>query len=201
MSILPRRQDTPIRALDYYDADIQDYPRIPSYLIFDEEGRALGPVARPIGGDERARTEWSDDNLAEVKKGFILTGDSLKELASKLSMDAEDLTETVQRWNASCRAGRDRDLRRPPGTMMALEHPPFYAITTWPVITNTQGGLVHNQHQQVLASDGQPIPRLYKAGEMGSVFGHLYMLAGNNSECFIGGRVAGEQAASVKPWT
>ncbi len=39
----PAPQDTGTRALEYYDADIQDYPRIPCYLIFDEEGRKLGP--------------------------------------------------------------------------------------------------------------------------------------------------------------
>jgi len=27
------------------------------------------------------------------------------------------------------------------------------------------------------------------------LFGHLYMLAGNNSECFIGGQIAGRNAA------
>ena len=63
------------------------------------------------------------------------------------------------------------------------------------VITNTQGGLRHNARQQVLDARGEPIPRLYTAGEIGSLFGHLYMLAGNNSECFIGGQIAGRNAA------
>ena len=40
--------------LEYYDADIQDYPLIPCYLIFDEEGRKLGPVGIPIVNDEIA---------------------------------------------------------------------------------------------------------------------------------------------------
>jgi hypothetical protein len=42
--------------------------------------------------------------------------------------------------------------------------------------------------------------RLYAAGEKGSIFGHLYMLAGNNAECFIGGKIAGMNAATEKPW-
>ncbi len=49
----PAPQDTGTRALEYYDADIQDYPRIPCYLIFDEEGRKLGPIGIPIVNDER----------------------------------------------------------------------------------------------------------------------------------------------------
>ena len=44
-------------ALEFYDADIQDYPRIPCYLIFDEEGRKLGPIGIPIVNDERYDAE------------------------------------------------------------------------------------------------------------------------------------------------
>ena len=49
----PAPQDTGTRALEFYDADIQDHPRIPCYLIFDEEGRKLGPIGIPIVNDER----------------------------------------------------------------------------------------------------------------------------------------------------
>ena len=49
----PAPQDTGTRPLEFYDADIQDYPRIPCYLIFDEEGRKLGPIGIPIVNDER----------------------------------------------------------------------------------------------------------------------------------------------------
>ena len=119
---------------------------------------------------------------------------------SNLNIEADIFKETIGRWNEQCCAGRDRDFHRPPGTMMPIERPPFYTIPVWPIITNTQGGPVHNAKQQVVDPYGKPIPRLYKAGEMGSVFGHLYMLAGNNAECFIGGKIAGTNAAGEKPW-
>ena len=85
--------------------------------------------------------------------------------------------------------------------MLPIRHPPFYTIPVWPIITNTQGGPVHNARQQVVDPYGQPIPRLYSAGEMGSLFGHLYLLSGNNAECFIGGRIAGTNAAGESPWS
>ena len=84
--------------------------------------------------------------------------------------------------------------------MAPVERPPFYAIPIWPIITNTQGGPVHNAMQQIVDPYGLPVPRLYAAGEMGSIFGHLYMLAGNNAECFIGGKIAGINAAAEKSW-
>ena len=58
---------------------------------------------------------------------------------------------------------------------------------------------MHDSRQQVINVFGEPIPRLYVAGELGSVFGHLYLSAGNLSECFIGGRVAGREAAAQVP--
>jgi hypothetical protein len=160
-------QDTPFRALDYYDPDIQDYPRIPAYLIFDDQGRQLGPVAEPKINDERFELTWSQDNLAEVDKGWIKRADTLEGLAEQLGVPSEALIESVERWNDNCELGTDRDYHRPKGTMMPLQTPPFYAIEAWPIITNTQGGLVHNARQQVVDPYGEPIPRLYKAGELG----------------------------------
>ncbi|MBW1801157.1 MAG: hypothetical protein JRJ85_10575 [Deltaproteobacteria bacterium] len=43
-----------------------------------------------------------------------------------------------------------------------------------------------------------PIPRLYACGELGSMFGHLYDLAGNLGECISSGRIAGRTAAEEK---
>lgn len=196
----PCPQDTPIRALEYYDADIQDYPRIPCHLIFDDEGRALGPIGQPIINDELLDLTWSANNLKEVELGIIIRRDTLEELASYLRMDCSQLRETVDRWNQLCREGYDRDFHRPGGTMIPIERPPFYTIAAWPIISNTQGGPVHNPDQQVTDPFNRPIPRLYAAGELGSVFGHLYELSGNLTECFVGGRTAGLKAAAEVPW-
>ena len=83
--------------------------------------------------------------------------------------------------------------------MMPIATPPFYAMEAWPIVSNTQGGLVHDAHQRVLDPMGQPIPHLYAAGEISSIFGHLYLEAGNISEAFIGGRIAGQNVAGETP--
>ncbi|MEE8448318.1 MAG: FAD-binding protein, partial [Thermodesulfobacteriota bacterium] len=64
--------------------------------------------------------------------------------------------------------------------------------------TNTQGGPVHDVKQRVLDPYGNPIPRLYAVGELGSFYGHVYLLGGNLAECFVGGRIAGQAAAEEK---
>ncbi|HWP60067.1 MAG TPA: FAD-dependent oxidoreductase [Candidatus Acidoferrales bacterium] len=196
----PAPQDTGARPLEHYDPDIQDYPRIPCYLIFDEEGRKLGPVAMAIVNDARYHYRWSEDNLAEVEKGWIKKAESIEALAALIELSPEALSATVARWNEQCAAGNDGDFRRPPKTMMSLTHPPFYAMEAWPIVSNTQGGPVHDAQQRVLDPMGQPIARLYVAGDISSVFGHLYLEAGNVTECFVGGRIAGRNAAKEPAW-
>ncbi len=204
----PAVQDTNHRPMELFDPDLPGYPRIPSYLIFDEAGRKLGPIALPRGLNEpQYAYRWSKDNLREVEKGWILKAPSLEGLAQKMAtspeyggpLDGSRLRATVAAWNDAVAQGKDL-LGRPPGTMMALDTPPFYATPVWPIITNTQGGPVHNARQQVLDPFGQPVPRLYAAGELGSFFGHLYELGGNLGECLCSGRIAGVQAASESPW-
>jgi hypothetical protein len=37
----------------------------------------------------------------------------------------------------------------------------------------------------------KPIPRLYVAGEISSIYGHLYLEARNITECFVAGKMPG----------
>ena len=46
----------------------------------------------------------------------------------------------------------------------------------------------------------KPIPRLYVAGEISSIYGQLYLEAGNITECFVAGKIAGQNAGSGKGW-
>ncbi|MFQ5903599.1 MAG: FAD-binding protein [Candidatus Binatia bacterium] len=196
----PAPQDTGTRPLEYYDADIQDYPRIPCYLIFDEEGRKLGPLAMVIVNDERYHYKWSEDNSEEIEKGWILKGETVEEIAAKVKVDPQVLKSTVERWNNLCTEGVDKDFSRLPKTMMPVLKPPFYAMEAWPIVSNTQGGPVHDPGQRALDPMGEQIPRLYVAGEISSIFGHLYLEAGNITECFVGGRIAGKNAADERSW-
>jgi succinate dehydrogenase/fumarate reductase flavoprotein subunit len=191
----PAPQDTMHRPLEFFDPDLPGYPRIPAYLIFDEDGRKLGRIANPLTAHPDHRYQWSADNRAEVEQGWIKRAANLEELAGWFDLPADALRRTIERWNEAVAAGADPDFRRPPGTIVPIRKPPFYIIPVWPICTNTQGGPEHNEKQQVVDPYGQPIPGLYAAGELGSFFGHLYLLGGNLSECVISGRIAGREAA------
>jgi hypothetical protein len=159
------------------------------------------PLGKPTSNDEGVRYAWSDDNLKEVELGILRCADSLPGLAGILGLDAAALERIVALWNSLCGHGRDDDFGRPPGSMMRIAAPPFYGAPVWATVSNTQGGPVHDARQRVIDVYGEPIPRLYAAGELGSSFGHLYLSGGNIAECFVTGRIAGRNAAEAPPWS
>jgi len=191
----PAPQDSPWRNLSLYDVHIKDFPRIPAYMIFDENGRITGPLFTPISDNPAYRYDWSEDNSAEIAKGWIRRAATLEDLARDIGVPAADLNATVNRWNEVCEQRKDADFHRFAGSLFPIFKAPFYAVEVWPIITNTQGALAHDKDQRVLDSFGEPIPGLYVAGEMGGVFGHLYLNSGNNSEAFVTGMVAGRHVA------
>jgi succinate dehydrogenase/fumarate reductase flavoprotein subunit len=196
----PYPGDTGIRPFDWYDSRSQRFPRIPAFVIFDETGRQMYPVARSIQNDRLHRYDWSPDNLKEVANGILERADSLAVLADKAGIPARALEDTVARWNAMVDAGHDDDFGRLPDTMVAIRTPPYYFGRVYPIASNTQGGPVHDREQRVLDPFGEPIPRLFAAGELGSAFGHLYLSGGNLSECLVSGWTAGRNAAKLEPW-
>jgi succinate dehydrogenase/fumarate reductase flavoprotein subunit len=172
-----------------------EYPRIPSYIIFDETTRASGPICHIRGGYNR-RFEWSQDNSEEIERGWIQRADTIPGLATQLGLDADVLASTVDRYNAHCRAGNDADFGRTDG-LQALDAPPFCAIKAEPCLLNTQGGPRRDARARILDVFGEPIPGLFGAGELGSIWSSLYPGSGNISEALIFGRIAGREAASA----
>ena len=113
--------------------------------------------------------------------------------------DARALEESVRRWNRSCDAGKDTDFGRTK-MLVPIAQPPYYAIALSPSMLNTQGGPRRNEHAQVVRPDSTPIPRLYSAGELGSIYSYLYQGTGNIGECLAFGRIAARNAVAHAPW-
>jgi len=197
----PYTQDTSHRPMEFFDTVTQKFPRIPSWLVYDENGRRMYQIGAPTYNQPGLGFSWSEDNLAEVEMGIVKKAGTLEELAAIVGAEPAALKETLDRWNAQVDSGADRDFGRPGGTMVRIDTPPYYAGAVWPVVSNTQGGPVHNAKQQVMTVYGEPIPRLYAAGELGSAFGFLYLSGANLSECLITGRIAGAEVSALPPLT
>lgn len=191
----PYAGDTGHRPMVYFDPVTQKFPRIPSYLIFDQRGFENHAIGFPTYNDPEMTFAWSADNQAELEAGFVKKVKTIEGLAEEIGCEADVLRGTVEKWNVVCRNqskdefGRDSNMGEP------LDQPPYFVTEVWPIVANTQGGPVRDARQRVLTPVGQPIEGLFSAGELGSVFGHLYISGGNLAECFIGGQIAGREAS------
>jgi len=160
---------------------------------------ALGQLTSGPSGPEQLY-RWSRDNSVELRRGWVIRGETLATLASRIGVSAAILEKTVARWNQLCVAGKDGDLGRDSAEMVPLDSPPFYAIRLFPGGSNTQGGPRRNSQAQVVDAFGEPIPGLYAAGECGSIYGMLYPAGGGNlAECIVFGRLAAENAVKEAP--
>lgn len=177
-----------------------EYTNYPPYLIFDESFRSRGPICGAGFLEVKKLYRWSKDNSAEIEKGLIKKADTIRELAAHLRIDPSGLEETIRKYNEYCAEGKDPDFCRPQSFLLPLKTPPYYGMEMYLGFTNTQGGAKRNGQAQIVDKDNNPIPRLYGAGEFGSIYGFLYHGSGNLSEAIMVGRLAGRNAAAEKPW-
>ena len=83
---------------------------------------------------------------------------------------------------------------------MPLDTPPYYVGVSLagrfehPGRPDAQPAPASTRRRSANRSNGSTSP-----GELGSVFGHLYLSGGNLAECFVGGRIAGREAAAQPP--
>ncbi|MFH1650705.1 MAG: FAD-binding protein [Chloroflexota bacterium] len=185
-----------------FDTESAEYPNIPFFMVFDEAFRKRGPL---VGRNDswwnlRDVYRWSDDNSAEIESGWIERADTINQLAGRINVPPEALEATVREYNRACAQKEDTEFGRAREWLVPIESPPFYATELCEPIINTQGGPKHDARARVLDGEDKPIPRLFAAGELGSMFFPLYLVGGNVPEALAFGTIAGEQAAALAPW-
>lgn len=188
-----------------FDTDAGMYRNLPMYLICGQTRFNDGPLFSSCTEDATtcfAKVHdwhtWSNDNEDEVSRGWITKADTLEELAEKLGIDAQNLVETVANYDAYCADGIDPEFGRT-RALSPVGDGPYYGCELGMGLINTQGGPRRDGAHHVINNDGEIVPRLYSAGEFGSIYVFLYQGAGNVPEA-LGGRVAGENAAAETPW-
>jgi succinate dehydrogenase/fumarate reductase flavoprotein subunit len=175
----------------------------PMHMIFDHAMMRAAPLydKNPSHGWNPVVEQyaWSEDNSAELAKGWIRKAETVAALAEAVGLDPAALDDTVRRWNADAEAGEDREFGR---TLMVapLAKAPYYVVELSPSMLNTQGGPRRNEKAQILRPDGTPIPRLCSAGELGSIYSYLYQGTGNIGECLAFGRIAARNAVAETAW-
>ncbi len=140
-----------------------------------------------------------DKDLARgIEKGYAFIGSSINDLAKKTGMDPKALQATIDEYNASCAAFRDKLFAKDPKYMQPVKEAKFYAIKLYPATLGTLGGIKINENTQAVNKDNQPIGGLFAAGNCaGGMYGDSYDLkipGGTLGFAVNSGRIAGENA-------
>jgi 3-oxosteroid 1-dehydrogenase len=171
------------KAMHAFDAGTHSYANLPYWLIIDQ----------------RYKDKYHTFGIAPggPTPSFMMTADTLEELAAIAGIDPAGLTATVERFNAMVRNGHDDDFNRgdnsydnfymwgdsdfepPHRTLGVIDQGPYYAVKMESGALGTAGGPRTNADAQVLDWKDEPIPGLYAAGNaMAAVLGEGYGGAG-----------------------
>ena len=178
---------------------VQDQPHRLAFQIFDQKG------------------------LPYLERLYYATtvpveGDTIKELADHLGLDAERLERVVEEYNRSIDEsvefnpwimdGKATQGLAPPKTNWAfkLDTPPYVGYPVTGGLTFTFGGVQIDRRGRVIDTEDNPIPGLYAAGEVtGGFFYFNYPGASGLTRGAVTGRISGTNAArevAGKPlWT
>jgi len=173
----------------------------PVHMIFDESTRQAGKlVLEVMTWSAVVKTDpWSEDNSDEIASGLIKKAASLEDLAPQIGLDPERLMAEISAYNTACAAGEDTAHGRDPATLLPIANGPFYAVQLTPAIVCTGGGARRDMDGRVFDHKGNHIPRLFEAGELGSMFSDLYQNGSYLTEAMITGRGAARAALAMVP--
>jgi uncharacterized protein with FMN-binding domain len=137
-------------------------------------------------------------DVSKIDQSLVFAASSPEELAEQIGLDPATLAKTIADYNEYCQSGLDREFLRDPRTLAPLDTGKLQAVRLYPCIVNSQAGPRRNAKCEVLDPEGNPIPGLYSAGELGSFWAGVYECGGNVAECLYTGRAAGAGLTAKK---
>jgi 3-oxosteroid 1-dehydrogenase len=178
---------------------------VPCWMVFDE-----GYVSRYVSGANPLKKRRIPEEL--IERGAVVRGDTISDLARQIDVPADELVNTILRFNEFAAKGLDPDFGRgqsayndclgdpgyrPNAALGPLESAPYYATRVLPADVGTCGGVITNEHAQVLDEQDRVIDGLYATGNTtATVMGRTYPGAGASiANTMVFGYVAARHVA------
>jgi 3-oxosteroid 1-dehydrogenase len=178
---------------------------VPCWQVFDE-----GYLGRYVSGANPFQKRTLSEEL--IEQGSVKRAATIGELARQIDVPADALEHTVKRFNEFAAKGLDPDFGRgqsayniclgdpgykPNAALGPIDRAPFYATQVFPADVGTCGGVITNEHAQVLDESDRVIDGLYATGNItATVMGRNYLGAGGSiANTMIFGYVAARHAA------
>ena len=181
------------RLVNLFDNKVDDIlqrqpPIHGSLWVNNPDDPRMATAAEYIAGAQKAGKDGYAIRDPHAPKGVesprLYAAATLEELADILGFSGQlkqNLLDSVARYNAFCRSGRDEDFGKNPSLLVPLDTAPYYAMVTdrteggamGPMVT--VDGLWTDDHQQVYDQQLDVIPGLFATGNCcGRHFGVQY---------------------------
>ncbi|MDO4502696.1 MAG: flavocytochrome c [Coriobacteriia bacterium] len=149
-----------------------------SYAEWDQPGKFAWAVFDQSVHDNNLSIEEKF-----VARNIIQIADNFKDLAKKMDVPVDAFVKTVTSYNDNIKNNVPDPMGRT-HSLNPLVKPPYYAVKVAPGVHHTMGGLHVNTKNEVIGTDGNPIPGLFAAGEVtGGTHGGNRL--GGNAVCDI----------------
>lgn len=168
---------------------MQKQPDAKAWVIFDSRYKREYPFG-PLLPDAM-HLNWLQPGKF---RRLLINASDISDLAEQLNVDTAALQNTIERFNAFSQSGVDADFHRgenaydlmygdvrlqPNPCLAPITAAPFYAMEVFPGDIGTKGGVLTNEHAQVLDKQGAVIDGLYAIGNCAaSITGTSYPGAG-----------------------
>jgi fumarate reductase flavoprotein subunit len=149
-------------------------------------------------GDGTPVSEIPAKYADDIKKGALCIAEDLDKAAKFIGCDAKTLKDSVDRYEASCKAGYDSHLLKTKEKLLSLGGAPYYALWGVRSMDSTQGGITINREFEAVTPDGKAIGGMYVTGDhaTGFVTSDYYGPGGAGfTWAMTSGFIAGEDAA------
>ncbi|MEB4212284.1 FAD-binding protein [Mycobacterium sp. 94-17] len=185
---------------------------VPCWMIFDE-----GYVRRYVTSASPLKSLKRNQPLPPelIESGAVKRAGTISGLAREIGLPADELASTIRRFNQFAAKGLDPDFGRgqsayndclgdpgyrPNAAIGPLDTAPYYATRVLPADVGTCGGVITNEHAQVLDEQDRVIEGLYATGNTtATVMGRTYPGAGASiASSMVFGYVAARHAAGRK---
>ena len=181
---------------------------VPCWMVFDE-----GYVGRYVSGANPLKKRRMPEEL--IERAAVVRGATIADLARQIDVPADELEHTIRRFNEYAAKGLDPDFGRgqsayndclgdpgyrPNAAIGPLDRAPYYATRVLPADVGTCGGVITDEHAQVLDERDRVIEGLYATGNTtATVMGRTYPGAGASiASTMVFGYVAARHAAGSK---
>lgn len=125
-----------------------------------------------------------------------ITANSVAELAELMSVPADELQATFDRYDEMCDKGVDEDFGRK--EHMEKLQPPYYAFNNHPMRYKTGGGMLVDMNSQMLDASNNPIPHMWACGIMGLMDYSADLVPSFASGIYCGEKIAEMQGKQSK---